>query len=236
MTVSEFIRATLRTLGVLASGETPTADEEQDAFVTLNDMIDSWATERLMLFTTQRLEFTLAPGVSPHTLGLATGSPGQLYGARPIRIDRASIIPASATGSEYPLQLLSDAEWQATQAKTSTGTPTSLWVRTSYSTLGLFLHPIPNAADTLIVYTTQQLGRFTATDDEFDFPPGYARAVRYNLAKELAPEFGVSLAPEALAIADESKANLKRINYQPSYLRSDAAVLGAGGFNLISGD
>lgn len=231
-TVAELIRGAFRTLGVLAGSEPPTAAEQADALTTLNDMLDSWATERLALYATLRSTHALTPGLSPHTIG--TG--GTLNTTRPILVERASIVPASAPGSEAPLQTLTDAEWQAVQSKTSSGTPAVLWVETSHPLMKLHLFPVPSAADTLVLYTRQQLGRFTSANVTFDFPPGYARAIRYNLAKELAPEYGVSLSAEALDIANESKAMLKRLNERPLYARSDAAVLGPGALNLVSGD
>lgn len=233
MTVADLIRIAFRTLGVLAAEETPSAAEQSDALATLNDMLDSWAGERLVLFATLRSSYALTPSLNPHTIG--TG--GTFNVTRPVRIDRASIVPIGAAGTERPLALLSDAEWQNTQTKTSVGPPFSLWVEDAYPLMKLWFNQVPNAADTLVLYTWQQLGRFAATSDTVDLPPGYARAIRYNLAKEMAPEYGLSLSAEAADIANESKSTLKRLNAQPSYLRSDAALLSGGGrFNLISGD
>jgi hypothetical protein len=232
MTVAELIRGAFRTLGVLATEETPKASEQADALVILNDMLDSWAGERLVLFATLRSTYALTPSLSPHTIGAL----GTFATTRPVRIDRASVITAGATGSETPLRLLSDAEWQDTQGKGTPGTPTYLWVETSHPLMRLHFFPVPNAADTLVLYTWQQLGRFPSANSDVDFPPGYARAIRYNLAKELAPEYGVSLSAEAAFIADESKSTLKRLNERHSYLRCDPAVLQGGAFDLVSGD
>lgn len=229
-TVAEIIRRAFTTLGVLAAEEAPSAAEQSDGLDTLNDMLDAWAGERLILFATLRSTHTLTPALAPHTIG--TG--GTFNTTRPVRIDGASI--STAAGSETPLSLLSDGEWQATQGKTATGTPAALWVEPSYPLMKLHFVPVPSSADTVVLYTWQQLGRFTSAATDFDFPPGYARAIRYNLARELAPEYGVSLSAEAAGIADESKATLKRLNAQPSYLRADAAVLQGGTFNLASGD
>lgn len=230
-TVADVIKGSLRVLGVVAASESPSAAEQADALEALNDMLDSWANERLTLFATLRSTHALTPGLSPHTIG--TG--GTLDTTRPVRIERASVIPSSEPGSELPVTLLSDAEWQVLQGKAESGRPDALWVESAHPLMKLHLHPVPSAADTLVLYTWQQLGRFTSTATEVDLPPGYARAIRFNLARELAPEFGVALSGEAAVIADESKSALKRLNYRPSYLRADEA--GAGGtFNLVSGD
>lgn len=225
-TVADLIKGAFRVLGVLASEEAPAAQEQSDALDALNDMLDSWANERLILFATLRSTYTLTAGLNPHTIGMG----GTFATTRPVRIDRASLILAGDTGlNEKPMELLSDAEWQETQNKAGAGQPSALWVESSYPLMKLWFNPVPSAADTLVLYTWQQLGRFAAPTTTFDMPPGYARALRFNLAKELAPEYGVSLSTEAADIANESKALLKRLNKQPSYLRCDPAVLGGGG-------
>jgi hypothetical protein len=43
-------------------------------------------------------------------------------------------------------------------------------------------------------------------------PPGYLRAFKYNLALEIAAEFGIQPNPQVSRIAMTSKRNLKRIN------------------------
>jgi hypothetical protein len=43
-------------------------------------------------------------------------------------------------------------------------------------------------------------------------PPGYLRAFKYNLALEIAAEFGIQPNPQISRIAMTSKRNLKRIN------------------------
>jgi hypothetical protein len=223
-----------RTLGVLAAAETPSAAEQADGLATLNDMLDSWAGERLALFATLRSRYTLTPLLQPHTIGVG----GTFDTVRPVRIDRASIATMQGllVATESPLQILSDAEWQNIPDKTGVGTPTSLWVESSYPLMQLRLLPRPDAAHTLVLYTWQQLGRFASAFVDVDFPPGYARAIRYNLAKEMAPEYGLALGAEAADIANESKSTLKRLNARASYLRCDAAILSASAFNLVTGD
>lgn len=231
MTVAELIRRSMKDLGVLAAEETPSAAEQSDALETLNDMLDSWAGERLVLFATLRSTHALTPSLNPHTIG----DGGTFDTTRPVRIDRASITPAGASGAERDLDILSDAEWQATQGKDSVGTPTALWVESAHPLMKLWLNPIPSVADTLVLYTWQQLGRFASVNDDVDFPPGYARAFRANLAVELAPTFGVAVSGELGTIAADSKTMLKRLNHKPNYASCDLAVLGTGRGNIITG-
>ena len=57
-TAGETINGSLRLLGVLAEGETPSAETSEDALRAMNQMIDSWNTERLAVFSTQDQIFT----------------------------------------------------------------------------------------------------------------------------------------------------------------------------------
>ncbi|MEY2916064.1 MAG: hypothetical protein RL454_993, partial [Actinomycetota bacterium] len=47
-TAGDQINGALRLLGVLAEGETPSSATSQDALNAMNQMLDSWNTERLM--------------------------------------------------------------------------------------------------------------------------------------------------------------------------------------------
>ena len=51
-TAGDIIDGSLRLLGVLAEGETPSAETAQDALAAMNQMIQSWNTERLAVFST----------------------------------------------------------------------------------------------------------------------------------------------------------------------------------------
>ena len=61
-TAGDQINGALRLLGVLAEGETPSAETSQDALNALNQMIDSWNTERLSVFSTQDQVFNWPVG------------------------------------------------------------------------------------------------------------------------------------------------------------------------------
>src|SRR5438477_10734207 len=110
MTGLDLLMRAMRTLGKLESGEVPSSDEAADGLVSLNDLLDSWNAERLMVFTITIAEFPLVPGQQVYTYG--TG--GNFNAARPARIDRASIV--SLTNPAQPLELqidyFTDQEWQ----------------------------------------------------------------------------------------------------------------------------
>jgi hypothetical protein len=69
MTARDLITRALRTIGVLAQGETPTAAEAQDALLALQDMVGSWGLHPLTLLTRERPTFNLVANEGTYTLG-----------------------------------------------------------------------------------------------------------------------------------------------------------------------
>ena len=65
----EIISRALKDIGALASGETPTADEAQDAFDMLNDLLDQWTNEDMMVFNVTEIIFPIIPGQVQYTIG-----------------------------------------------------------------------------------------------------------------------------------------------------------------------
>ena len=50
----DIINGALRLIGMLAEGETPSAETSADALFAMNQMIDSWNLEKLMIYNTDR--------------------------------------------------------------------------------------------------------------------------------------------------------------------------------------
>ena len=69
-TAQTIINGALRLLQVASTDVVLTADEANDALESLNQMIDGWSNESLMLYHVQLEQFTCVPGLNPHTIGL----------------------------------------------------------------------------------------------------------------------------------------------------------------------
>ena len=234
MTANELIERALHTIGVLATGETATASETNDALVSLNNMIDTWATERLTIYTVARTVFDLTSGTQDYTIG--TG--GTFNIVRPIWIVEASIITdstaAAAQKIELPIaQAMTPTEWQEVTLKGLQSTyPLGIYYDRNW-TAGLAtisVWPIPNVANVqLVLYTPIALTQFADLTTAYTFPPGYEEAMRYQLCLRLAPEFGAMVPPDVRLLASDTFANIKRVNMTPDTLGIDAALTAEGG-------
>lgn len=87
-TVRDLIKGSLRLLGAIAPGETPSADEQAEALLALNSMISSWSTESLTIYSRVRESFTLTPGQQMRTLGVG----GSFNTSRPMEIEEAKLL------------------------------------------------------------------------------------------------------------------------------------------------
>jgi len=65
----DIISRALKDIGALASGETPAPEEAQDAFDMLNDMIDQWSNEDMMIFYKTEIIYPITPGQTQYTIG-----------------------------------------------------------------------------------------------------------------------------------------------------------------------
>ena len=65
----DLISRALKDIGALEAGETPTPEAAQDAFDMLNDLIDQWSNEGMMVFNTTEIIFPLISGQIQYTIG-----------------------------------------------------------------------------------------------------------------------------------------------------------------------
>jgi hypothetical protein len=76
----------------------------------------------------------------------------------------------------------------------------------------MYVYPVPNTTLEFHFISVEELTAPASLSTTLAFPPGYLRAFKYNLACEIANEFGVEPPQTVQRIAMTSKRNLKRIN------------------------
>jgi hypothetical protein len=199
----------LRLIGQLAEGEVPSGETAQDALNAMNQMIDSWNTERLAVFSTIDQIETWPPGERSRTFGPT----GDIVGVRPVMIDDSTYFRDPANGISFGLKLINQQQYNGIAVKTVTSTyPQVLWVNMTYPDIEMYIYPVPTRLLEWHFISVEELTQPATLSTALSFPPGYLRAFVYNLAMEIAPEFGVEPSPQVQRIAMTSKRNLKRIN------------------------
>ena len=139
-TAGDQINRALRLLGVLAEGETPSAAVSQDALTAMNQMIDSWNTERLSVFSTQDQVFNWPTSTISRTLGPS----GDFVGNRPILLDDATYFRDPGTNVSFGIKIINQQQYDGIAVKTVTSTyPQVLWVNMTYPNIEMYIYPVP---------------------------------------------------------------------------------------------
>jgi len=101
----------------------------------------------------------------------------------------------------------------------------------------MYLWPVPTIALEMHIISVQELAQPANLSTALVIPPGYLRAFRFNLACELAAEFGVEPSPTVRRIADVSMRTLKRINNPNDLMMLPPSLVGRkrSNFNIFSG-
>jgi hypothetical protein len=208
-TAGDIINGSLRLLGVLAEGEVPSAETSQDALMAMQQMIESWNTERLSVFSTQDQVFTWPSGVLSRTLGPS----GNFVGNRPVLLDDSTYFRDPGTGVSYGIKFINQQQYNGIAVKTVTSTfPQVIFVNMTFPDIEMYIYPRPTRDLEWHFISVEELTQPATLATTLHFPPGYLRAFRYNLATEMSPEFGMEPSSQVMRIAMTSKRNLKRIN------------------------
>ena len=233
-TAGELINGALRLIGMLAEAETPSAATSQDALAAMNQMIDSWNTERLSTFSTQDQVFSWPPGQMHRTLGPT----GDFVGNRPIQLDDSTYFRDPANGISFGIKIINQQQYDGIAVKTVTSTyPQVIWLNMDYPDIDMYVYPVPTKVLEWHFISVTELDQPATLFTDLAFPPGYLRAFRYNLACEIAAEFGVEPSPQVSRIAMTSKRNLKRINNPDDIMSLPYSIVGTRQrFNIFAGN
>ena len=233
-TAGDQINRALRLLGVLAEGETSSASVMQDSLMAMQQMIDSWNTERLAVFCTQDQVFTWPAGEYIRTLGPT----GNFIGLRPVLLDEATYFRDPGTNVSFGIKFINQQQYNGIAVKTVTSTyPQVIFVNMGFPDVTMSIYPRPTRDLEWHFISVQELSNPATLATDLFFPPGYLRAFTYNLAMEIAPEFGVEPSPQVQRIAMTSKRNLKRINNPDDVMSMPYAIVATRQrFNIYAGN
>jgi len=200
----DIITGAAKLLGVVFKSETLSADEANDGLVALNDMLDTWSNDNLITYAYTLESFNLT-GVATYTIG----SGGVFNTSRPIDIATAVVRYASI---DYPLQVISQEQYQLEIPIKSISYPIPQYLTydNGYPLGTISIYAVPTAGSTLRMLSNKPLTNISALTTTIDLPPGWKRALKNNLAIELAPEYGAEIPQSVIANAKTSLGAIKR--------------------------
>jgi len=223
--------------GLLRPGRLASPEQLTDGLAMLNTMLDAWGLEQLVMFYVARTPVTLSSG----TLSYTVGSGGDIDIARPTNILAASLIfnVSAVPTFEKEIDIFTDQVWQRIRQKTLP-TPLSAGIYYDHgwsSGLGrIYPWPVPSVSSTqLVLYTLQPLAAFADLTTCYAFPPGYAEALRYQLALRVAREFGGLKEEATTLLASTALARVKRGNIRPFEVILPSTTPGLGLFQIRAG-
>jgi hypothetical protein len=127
--------------------------------------------------------------------------------------DDATYYRDPGTNVSFGIKFINQQQYNGIAVKTATSTyPQVISVDMTYPDATMTVYPKPTRDLEWHFISVEELTNPATLVTNLTFPPGYLRAFVYNLAMEIAPEFGVEPSPQVTRIAMTSKRNLKRIN------------------------
>ena len=228
MVTSDLIRSSLRLIGAISSSEAPAADESMDALEALNMMLSSWGAVRFLSKNTQTISHTLN-GSTSYSVGIG----GDINVTRPTSIYTA--IYSNGT-QDYAVNVLDYVDYEQITTKNIGGSiPEYVVLKPDYPLSTLYVFPAISGG-VLNLSTVRPQTELGINDDVQDiYPPEWIRAIKYNLAIEIAPEYGVTVAPEIVALAKEAKDTVMRSMISIPKAKFDPLLNTVESFNILGG-
>ena len=199
-TANTLIKASLRLIGAIATGETPTASEMDDGLEALQFMLRNWSSRGIRIPYYTRVSATFN-GSTYYTIG----SGGDIDTTRP------SLIVA-AESTDYPIKITDFNTYQLLSISDSgAGDCEYIWYNPSYP-LG-YIYPWPLSSETITLTCLVPMTEPATIAATVSFPPEYDDAIKYNLAIRLAPEYEREPSRAVVGIANETMTAIENNNF-----------------------
>lgn len=173
---------------------------------------------------------TATPGIQQ----IAYTIPGDFKIPRPLRITKSftRITTTGTSGLDYPIEILDQQQYIDIGYKgISAPWPIALWYNATFPLGSLYFYQNPSGAGSLHLFTDTILTRFDTLTQNVVMPQGYVRMIKWNLARELASEYGKTWTPLMEQNAAESYRMVKSLNSVPTPVSNYDGCLLAPGYD-----
>lgn len=229
LTVKEIIDSALRKLLVVSSGNEGTPSQLDDGLEALQVMMRSWSEDVLTQPSPVRRTVTLTTGQREYTYG--TG--GDFNFTRPVQILSATLRDTSGTDRPLPKRGIYDLN--NVVLKTTETWPSFFYYQPSYPLGQVIFDQEPDQAFQVIFDVIEPFDEITGLSQTPSLPPAFERALIYNLAIELAEEYGID-PPQA--VVAKAVASHKKLRKNERYTPKMSANVHQrrGRYNINTGD
>lgn len=143
--------------------------------------------------------------------------PGDFKIPRPLRVQPSyTRITTQASGLDYRIAVIDEDQYNQIGFKgIAAPWPIVMWYNPTFPYGTLSFYQNPSQAGELHLFTDTILESFTSLTQAVELPQGYALALKTNLARLLAPEYGVMWGPDREKIAKDAYDKVKSLNMNP---------------------
>lgn len=233
-TPNDLLTLALKDGGIVGVGQTPKAEDMNDAFDRLNMMIAQWRRKRWLVY---RLVSTskVSTGASSYTVG--TG--GDFNIARPDRIEDAFLRLLNTGGAnpvDYPLRVLQSREdYNQIATKSLNAWPEFVFYDPTLPNGTLYPWPIAAASIYEIHISTKvDLPAFTSLAQQITLPEEYKAGILYNMAVRLRAAYRLPPDETLNGLAKDALNVIRGANTAIAQLRMPMALSRGPGYDVYS--
>lgn len=217
---NDIIERALVKLGVFHPGEAIPASVQAQVFAELNDMLERWALERLMVPADVLESFSLTPGKADYTYG--TG--GDFDSPAPDSILPGAFIRSGST--DFPLHRVTLDTYRSRPTKDTGARPEIFAVNPTPDLNEMWFWPAPTAADDVHFRVRKQLTSFPDRTTDVSLPKGFRGGIVSNLAIEVSSNFGKKVGQGLAVQAIGFTRSIKHANRVSGYpMRTDLGAM-----------
>lgn len=235
-TARDLIISAMKDAGVVGVGQTPLAEDTNDALSRLNAMMAQWARRRWTVYHLIDVVFP-ATGALSYTLGPG----GNLNVPRTNKIESAFFRLLTGGSPEnlvdYPLAVLNSREdYNQISLKSLASFPSILFYDSGWPLGNVYIWPVPSSQYEIHLSIKAELQTFGGLSVAVDLPPEYDEALRLNLAVRLRVAYRLPADPQLNGLAKIALNTVKNANTQIPALNypSDLPRGSSGRYNIFS--
>ena len=236
-TWKQLISRSLIEIGVLEGGEIAESHLLNEGLNLVQEMLDQWALEGLLSTGVLTYEYTFGPNPTRElTIGPTANNVQADIVTQNVPYTIIHLQYRGAGSDAYPIRPVSVNAWLDSQVDDDTATsesPSVYWYEPDHPHGKLALDRRPSPGDRLTLTTEKYIiPDNIRLNDEINLLRGYQKAIRLNLAVEMASSNGIKggqLSPVTLRNASEAKKEVKKLNIQRhGQAKLDRAALSSG--------